>query len=289
MLKKLLALVPLFVLGVVNSNFVLAASDGAALVGRSTPWQWWLQDPKTPTAEAVYDLNLMLFYVEVAIVLFVLALLIYILIKFNAKANPVPSKTTHNTLLEVIWTGVPILILILISVPSLKALYLADSTPDAEMTLKITGNQWYWSYEYPDQGGFEFDSNFVADEDLKPGQPRMLTTDNAVVLPVGTKIRLLMTSKDVIHNWAIPAFAVKLDTVPGRTNETWIEIKEAGDYYGMCSELCGINHAYMPINVKAVSKAEFAAWVVKAKVEFAAAPSDKSTAMNVAQLTQATQ
>jgi len=289
MLKKLLAHVPLFVLGMIASGQALAGSDGEALFGRSRPWQMWLQDPKTPSAEAVYDLNLLLLYVEVGIVLFVLALLVYIMFRFNAKANPVPSKTTHNTLLEVVWTAVPILILVLISVPSLKALYFADSAPDTEMTLKITGNQWYWSYEYPDQDGIAFDSNIVESEDLKPGQPRMLSVDNVVVLPVGTKIRLLMTSNDVIHNWAIPAFAVKLDTVPGRTNETWIEIKEAGDYYGMCSELCGINHAFMPINVKAVSKEEFAAWVVKAKVEFAGNSPETSIPGKVAQLNQVAQ
>jgi len=196
-------------------------------------------------------------------------------VRFSEKNNPTPSKTTHNTMLEVAWTAIPILILVGIAIPSLKTLYFADHTPDAEMTLKVKGNQWYWSYGYPDHGDFEFDSVYVPEEELKPGQPRLLTVDTPVVLPVDTNIRLLLTSNDVIHNWAIPSLAVKLDTTPGRTNETWTRINQPGDYYGMCSELCGVNHGFMPIHIKAVSKEDFAKWVAGAKEEYASNDTDK--------------
>jgi len=246
---------------------------GAALaegyVARSTPWQLFFQEPMSPTAERVYDLNVLLLWIEGGITVFVLALLIYIMVKFNAKANPTPSKTTHNTLLEVVWTVAPILILVVIAVPSLKLLYFADKTQDAEMTLKIKGNQWYWTYAYPDSGDIAFDSVIVPADELEKGQPRMLSVDNPVVLPANTNIRLLMTSADVIHNWAVPSLAVKLDMTPGRVNETWTHINKPGDYYGMCSELCGVNHGFMPIHIKAVSKEDFKKWLVKAKEEFA--------------------
>ena len=222
----------------------------------------------SPSAEVIYDLNVLLIWIEVAIVIFVLILMVYIIIRFSEKNNPTPSKTTHNTLLEVVWTAVPILILVGIAVPSLKSLYFADHTPNAEMTLKVQGNQWYWTYEYPDHGELEFDSIIIPDDELKEGQPRMLSVDNPVYLPVDTNVRLLLTSNDVIHNWAIPSLAVKLDNMPGRINETWVRINQPGDYYGMCSELCGVNHGYMPIHIKALPKADFAAWVVKAKKEF---------------------
>jgi len=279
MLKRFLTLIPAGVL------MLSASVANAEVVMRSKPWQFWLQDPMSPAAEMVYELNSFLLWIEVAIVLFVLALMCYILIRFNEKANPEPSKTTHNTLLEVVWTAVPIIILVIVAIPSLKTLYFADHTKDAEMTLKVTGNQWYWSYTYPDHGDLEFDSIFVADEDLEPGQPRMLSVDNPVVLPANTNIRLLLNSNDVIHNWAIPSLAVKLDTTPGRTNETWVHINEVGDYYGMCSELCGVNHGFMPIHIKAVPKEEFAKWLVKAKEEFAS--NDDTPNTNTVRLAQA--
>jgi len=212
----------------------------------------------------------------------------YIIVRFNAKSNPVPSKTTHNTLLEVIWTAVPVLILIMIAVPSLKLLYFADSTRDAEMTLKVTGNQWYWTYAYPDNGDIEFDSIIVPDEELKKGQPRMLTVDNEVVLPIKTNVRLLLTSNDVIHNWAVPSLGLKLDTTPGRTNETWVNINKEGDYYGMCSELCGVNHGFMPIHIRAVSKADYEAWTKTAKEEFAANDKIEDRAIQVVSAAAAT-
>jgi cytochrome c oxidase subunit 2 len=277
MLKKIFALFAAGAMGLVSN---VANAD---VVMRSAPWQLWLQEPMSPTAEKVANLNWFLLWIEVAIVIFVMGLMVYILIRFNEKSNPVPSKTTHNTLLEVVWTALPIIILVVISIPSLKTLYYADHTQDAEMTLKVTGNQWYWSYTYPDHDDLEFDSTFVADEDLEAGQPRLLTVDYPVVLPAGTNIRLLLNSNDVIHNWAIPSLAVKLDTTPGRTNETWVHINEPGDYYGMCSELCGINHGFMPIHIKAVPKEDFAKWLVEAKEEHASIDTPVTNTLRLAQ------
>lgn len=251
--------------------FGLVFCAGSALADgevKAHPWQMWLQEPGSPTADRIYQFNIELMVIETLIVALVLGLMVYIVLRFNKKANPVPSKTTHNTLIEVIWTAVPILILVGIAVPSLKHLYYADHTKDAEMTLKVTGNQWYWSYNYPDNGDISFDSNIIPENELKPGQPRLLTVDNQVVLPVETNIRLLLTSNDVIHNWAIPSLSVKLDTTPGRTNETWTRIHkkyEGKIIYGQCSELCGVNHGFMPIAIRAVSKEEFLKWAAAKK------------------------
>jgi cytochrome c oxidase subunit 2 len=198
-----------------------------------------------------------------AITIFVFVLLLIVIVRFNSRANPTPSKTTHNTLLEVVWTLIPVLILIVVVIPSMKMLYYVDRTTEAEMTLKTIGSQWYWSYEYPDNGGITFTSNLVQDKDLKPGQPRLLATDNVVVLPVDTNIKILTAATDVIHSWAVPALGIKLDAVPGRLNETWVRIDKEGEFYGQCSQLCGQGHGYMPIEVHAVSKQAFAEWVKK--------------------------
>ncbi len=252
---------------------VLLLSVGPALAEDGVlahPWQMWLQEPGSPTADRIYAFNVQLMVIETLIVIFVLGLMAYIVVKFNKKANPVPSKTTHNTLLEVIWTAVPILILVGIAVPSLKHLYFADHTKDVDMTLKVTGNQWYWTYNYPDHGDFTFDSIIIPESDLKPGQPRLLTVDNVVVLPVETNVRLLLASNDVIHNWAVPSLSIKLDNTPGRVNETWTRIHkkyEGKMIYGQCSELCGVNHGFMPIAIHAVSKEDFAKWVATKKAE----------------------
>jgi len=191
-------------------------------------------------------------------------------VRFNEKANPTPTKTSHNTALEVIWTIVPIIILVAIAVPSFKLLYFMDKTGKPEMTLKVTGSQWYWSYEYPDFGKIAFDSQIIPDADLKPGQKRLLEVDNRVVVPVDTNIRVLVTANTVIHAWAVPALGIKIDSVPGRMNETWMRVIRPGVYYGQCSELCGINHGFMPIAVEAVSKADFKKWLGKAKAKFMA-------------------
>jgi cytochrome c oxidase subunit 2 len=228
-----------------------------------------LQEAHSPVMERIHDFNNLLLVIQVAIVLLVLGVLGYVIIRFNAKRNPVPSKTTHNTLLEILWTAVPIVILVIIAIPSMKLLYYSDKTQNYDMTLKVTGHQWYWSYAYPDQGDFSFDSILVPDDELKDGQLRMLTVDNRVVLPVDTDIQVLITSDDVIHDWAVPSLGMKIDATPGRTNERWVRIDQEGMYYGMCSELCGVNHGFMPIQVEAVSKEAFAEWVKKAKEEFA--------------------
>jgi cytochrome c oxidase subunit 2 len=255
----------------------LAASAGALAAGPK-PWKMNFQEAATPVMEDIISFHNLLLVIEILIVLFVLGLMLVIIIKFNSKANPVPSKTTHNTLLEVVWTVVPIAILMVIAVPSMKLLFFMDKAKNPEMTLKITGHQWFWTYQYPDNGDFEFDSNIVDEEDLPKGGKCLLEVDERVVLPVNTEIRLLMTSDDVIHNWAVPSFGVKMDTVPGRTNESWIKVTKTGTFYGQCSELCGVNHGFMPIRVDVVTKAEFAKWAAAAKVKYAGIQTPPKTA-----------
>jgi cytochrome c oxidase subunit 2 len=256
-----------------------------AAVGKAVPWQLGLQDAATPVMRELNSFHNMLLVIIFTIAIFVMCLLLYCIVKFNAKRNPTPTKTSHNTLLEVIWTAVPVLILVVIAIPSFKLLYYADRAEDAEMTIKAIGHQWYWSYEYPDNGDFTFDAVMLEDDERTGDQPRLLATDNAIVLPVDTSIRLLTTADDVIHSWAMPAFGIKLDAVPGRVNETWMKIEAPGLYYGMCSELCGIRHGFMPIMVKAVPKDEFQAWVGKAKREFA--KNDGETPLRVTQINAA--
>lgn len=234
-----------------------------AFAAAPEPWGINFQAAASPTMEKVHEFHHLLLYIIIGIVLFVTALLLIIIFRFNEKRNPTPSRTSHNTLLEVVWTAVPVLILVVIAIPSFRLLYYADKTPDPEMTIKVVGHQWYWSYEYPDHGDIAFDSYMIRDEDLKPEDRalRLLKVDNEVVLPVNTRIQVLVTAQDVIHSWAIPAFGVKKDAIPGRMNETWVEISKPGIYYGQCSEICGTGHAFMPVAIRAVSKEEFAAWV----------------------------
>ena len=228
-------------------------------------WQMGFQEAASPVAERIHSFHTMLLYIISFVAAFVFALLLIVIVRFNAKANPKPALFAHNTPIEVLWTVVPVIILIVISVPSMKLLYYGDRTANPEMTLKITGYQWYWGYEYPDQGGVNFMSYLVPDDeiDTTKGQQRLLSTDNPVVLPVDTNIQILVTAADVLHAFAMPAFGIKLDAVPGRMNETWLRITKPGVYFGQCSELCGKGHAYMPIEVHAVSKEEFADWVAK--------------------------
>lgn len=251
----------------------VAGSVGAlptpALAGQPVPWQMGFQEAATPTMERISSFNDLLLVIIVAITIFVLGLLLYVMWRFNEKRNPNPSRTTHNTLIEVLWTVIPVIILVGIAVPSFKLLYFADRIEEADMTIKAIGRQWYWSYEYPDHGNFTFDAYLVAEEDLQEGQVRLLDTDNPVVLPVDTNIRVLVTASDVLHNFAMPSFGVKLDGVPGRINETWFRITRTGTFYGQCSELCGAGHAYMPITIKAVTPEAFEDWVKQAQDEFA--------------------
>jgi len=262
-IKDLSVSLALSVLFIVIAFPAFANEDGGA-----KDWQLSFQDAASPMMERITDFYGLLFVVITVISIFVLVLLVYIMLRFNAKANPKPSKTTHHTMLEVVWTIVPVLILLVISVPSLKLTYYLDRTTSPDMTLKVTGYQWYWGYEYPDQGGFEFSSYMIPEEELQPGQKRLLETDNRVVLPIDTNIRLLITAGDVLHSWAVPAFGIKMDAVPGRMNETWVRIDKEGVYYGQCSELCGKDHGFMPITIEAVSKEKFKEWVKEAKMEF---------------------
>jgi cytochrome c oxidase subunit 2 len=211
----------------------------------------------------------LLLWIITAIAAFVLLLLIIIMVRFNARANPTPSRTTHNTMLEVAWTVVPVFILILIFIPSIRLLLLQLDLPPADLTIKATGKQWYWTYNYPDNGKFEFDSLMLKEGERKEGQPRLLAVDNDMVVPVNKTVRVITTGSDVIHAFAVPSFGIKIDAIPGRLNETWFKATREGVYYGQCSELCGKDHAYMPITVRVVSEQAFAAWVEDAKKKYA--------------------
>lgn len=260
-MKKITAL-----LASVAASPALAAEPGYEAMAK--PWQLGFQEAASPVMEQLVWLHdKVLLGMCVAISLFVLALMVYICVRFSRKNNPVPSKTAHNTKLEIIWTTIPILILIGLAIPSLKLHYFMQKDVDAEMTLKVTGYQWYWGYEYPDQGIPAYESRIIPTKDLKPGQHRLLDVDNRLVVPVDTKIKVLLTGSDVIHAFAVPAFGVKRDAVPGRLNETWFKANHTGTFYGQCSELCGVNHGFMPIAIDVVSKEDFAAWVAGKKKE----------------------
>ena len=245
------------------------ASSSLAQENQVTNWQTGLQDAASPVMAQIHSLYDFLNIIIVLIVAFVLALLIYVCYRFREKKNPTPSKTTHNSVVEILWTVIPVIILISMGVPSLKLLFFMDKTYEPDMTLKVSGHQWYWSYEYPDHGDFTFEAWMVDEEELEEDQPRLLTTDEVVVLPVNTNIRVLLTSDDVIHAWAVPQFGIKIDAMPGRTNETWVRIEKEGTYYGQCSELCGVNHGFMPIKIRAVSQEAFLDWAKDAREEYA--------------------
>jgi len=258
-------LLGLATIAVVAAGVTLATGGAAfAEVGQPAPWEWTLQQSGSPVMDNIVWFHNFLFVLITLITLFVLALLVVVVVKFNARANPVPSRTTHNTLIEVAWTLVPVLILVGISVPSFRLLFLELDVPKADLTIKATGKQWYWSYAYPDNGKFEFDSLMAQDK-----QPRLLGVDNEMVVPVNKVIRVQTTGADVIHAFAVPAFGVKIDAIPGRLNETWFKATKTGMYYGQCSELCGKDHAFMPIAVRVVSDQEFASWVETAKKKYA--------------------
>lgn len=274
-MKIFRSLPPVFAL---LAPFVAVAEEA---LGMAKPWQINFQEAATPVMERLTLLHDNLTILIIVISAFVLALLFFIVLRFNARSNPVPSKTTHNTFIEIVWTVVPILILLGIFIPSFKLHYYMSEPQDPEMTLKVVGYQWYWHYDYPDHG-IGFDSYIVEEKDLKPGQPRLLAVDNEVVVPVDTTILVQTTAADVIHAWAVPAFGVKKDAVPGRLNETWFRATKTGTFYGQCSELCGVKHGFMPIAVRVVSKEDFKIWVEEAKEKFAAA----TTAATPLQLAQ---
>ena len=239
------------------------------VVGMPREWEINFQPAYSPVMERIHEFNYLIHIIIAIIVVLVFGILAYVVLRFNARRNPVPSRTAHNTILEVVWTILPVLALLVIVIPSLKLLYYSDRAETPDMTLKVVGHQWYWSYTYPDHGEFSFDSIPIPADDLQPGQPRLLAVDNPVVVPVGATVQVLISSDDVIHNWAVPSLALKKDATPGRVNETWFRATQEGVFYGMCSELCGVNHYFMPIEVRAVSKEAFATWVEEAKQKFA--------------------
>lgn len=254
----------------------LALGAGGARAEEAQDWQLGFQPAASVVRERIDFLhNVILLPIITAISLFVLGLLLWVIIRYNAKRNPVPSKITHNTTLEILWTLAPVLILLVIAIPSFKLLYFMDKAEHADMTLKVTGHQWYWSYEYPDQNGVSFDSNMIPEEDVaKLHKKRLLDVDFPVVLPVNTTIRVLISGSDVIHSWFVSSFGVQEYAVPGRTNESWVKIDREGTFYGQCNQICGVNHPFMPIEVKAVSSDKFTAWTACAK----AAADDKARA-----------
>ncbi|MGJ5176027.1 cytochrome c oxidase subunit II [Bradyrhizobium oligotrophicum] len=267
-------------LGLAVAGVTLVSGGSAfAETGQPAPWEYKLQEAATPVMENITWFHGLLLAIITIITLFVLALLVAVVVKFNARANPVPSRTTHNTLLEVAWTLIPVLILVTIAVPSFRLLFLELDIPNADLTIKATGKQWYWSYAYPDNGKFEFDSLMAQDK-----KPRLLAVDNEMVVPVNKVIRVQTTGADVIHSFAVPSFGIKIDAIPGRLNETWFKATKVGMYYGQCSELCGKDHAYMPIAVRVVSDQEFTAWVEDAKKKYASAPT--STYASAADMSQ---
>jgi len=254
-------------------GLIFGATNVWAGTGMATPYQLGLQTSVTGVADDIHAFHNLLLVIIAVISLFVAILLITVLVKFSEKANPEPSKTSHNTLIEILWTVVPIFILLIIAIPSFQLLYKEYEFPKPDLTIKAIGHQWYWSYEYPDQGDFSFESNMLDDaergEMIKTGlkAPRLLATDNEVVVPVGKVVHVLVTADDVIHSWTVPAFGSKVDAVPGRVTATWFKVRDKGVYYGQCSELCGSNHAFMPITVRVVDEATFKAWSQAMKAE----------------------
>ena len=244
----------------------------SALANQPKEWQLGFQDSASQGMTDIVSFhNNILLPIIIAISVFVLFLMIYTCIRFRASKNPNPSKTTHNVAVEVLWTLIPCLILIVMAVPSFKILYKQDTIPKADVTIKAVGYQWYWGYEYPDEN-IIFESYMIKEEELKENQPRLLTVDNEVVVPVNKVVKVLITANDVLHAWALPSFGVKRDAVPGRINETWFKAEKVGTYYGQCSELCGIQHAFMPITVRVVTDEEYAIWLAEAKMKFAKEP-----------------
>jgi cytochrome c oxidase subunit II len=266
------------------------ATCGIALAGdgQPSPWEIGLQDPASPVMQEIVDFHNVLLWIITAISALVLVLLLWVIVRFNARANPTPSRTTHNTLIEVMWTVFPVVILVAIAIPSFRLLFYQLNTPPADLTIKATGKVgWFWHYTYPDNGPFEYDSFMLKEPDRqksKPNEPRLLAVDEDLVVPVNKVVRVLVTAdpEGVIHSFAVPSFGIKIDAIPGRLNETWFKAEREGIYYGQCSELCGKDHAFMPIAVRVVSDTEFAAWLADAKKKFAQADTPSQTTLAAA-------
>ncbi len=265
--------------GVTTVLLACLLDAGAASAQRPLPWQMGLQAAHSPVMRDIVALNTFILWVIIAIVVFVAALLLYVVVRFNARANPVPSRTTHNTLVEVVWTVVPVAILIAITIPSLKLVYFEDKTVTPGLTIKVTAHQWYWEYAYPDRGGLDFTSYMVAGNKLPANEQdmRQLAVDNPLVVPAGVNVRVLLTSGDVLHAWFVPSLGVQRYAIPGRVIETWFRVDKPGEYYGECNQICGMNHDSMPIEVKAVSPADFTAWLKTAREKFSASAARRDT------------
>ena len=249
----------------------VTAGAGAAWagLGQPSPWQMDLQESATPVMDQIAGFHFFLLWVIAAISAFVLVLLLIVIVRFNARANPTPSRTTHNTPIEILWTVVPVIILAVIAVPSFRLLFVELQVPHPDLTVKATGKQWFWSYSYPDNGNFEFSSLMVPEKDLKPGQLRLLAVDNEMVVPVNKVVHVLVTGADVIHSFTVPSFGIRIDAIPGRMNDTWFKATAEGVFYGQCSELCGKDHSFMPIAVRVVSESDFNKWLDDAKKKYA--------------------
>ena len=256
----------------------LAALCGVAMAQQPTPWEMSMQPAHSPVQTNIEWLNGLLFYLITAIVVFVAGMLLFTIWKFGRGRHPKSNRVSHNTLLEVAWTIVPALILVVIAIPSFRLLYYEDRVRDADMTIKVIGHQWYWEYNYPDQGNLDFTSYPVDKDNPPPGTKRLLDVDNQLVVPVGKNIRILTTGGDVIHSWFIPSLGVQRYAIPGHTIETWVRVDQPGTYYGECNQICGTNHSNMPISIKGVTPTEFAAWTVTAKAKFASDTTPASTA-----------
>jgi cytochrome c oxidase subunit 2 len=277
-LKRGLMFVAFLLFAAVAPNAAWAADTPTDQPGYAVPGEMGFQPAATDHAQAIHDFHYLLLVIITIVTVFVLSLLLWVMIRYNARVNPKPSSFSHNTLVEVIWTAVPVVILVLIFIPSMRVLYEGDVIPPPDITLKAIGHQWNWSYEYPDHGNFTFESLPLSDDqDKKAGEPRLLGVTNRVVVPVGKVVRVIVTSQDVIHSWTVPAFGVKVDAVPGRLNELWFKANREGVFYGQCSELCGVNHAFMPIAVEVVSQERFDQWIAEAKTKFAKADSEPTS------------
>jgi cytochrome c oxidase subunit 2 len=248
-------------IAVTAAALVSGASVALAGLGQPSPWEIGLQDSATPIMSDIVWFHNVLLWIIAGISAFVLALLLIVILRFNARANPTPARTTHNTVLEVLWTVVPVAVLLCIALPSFRLLYNQLEVPKPDLTIKATGSQWLWTYEYPDNGNLKITSVMVDEKDLKPGQPRLLTVDNEMVVPANKVVHVIVTGADVIHSFNVPSFGIRIDAVPGRINETWFKATTEGMFYGQCSELCGKDHSFMPIAVRVVSDADFAAWL----------------------------
>ena len=262
--------------------FITIFSSSNVFANQPKEWQLGFQNPASDGMRDIVNFhNNLLLPIIIAISVFVLFLMIYACIRFRASRNPVPSTTTHNIAVEILWTLIPCLILIVMAVPSFKILYKQDTIPKADVIVKAIGYQWYWGYEYPDEN-IIFDSYMIETKDLKKNQPRLLAVDHEVVVPVNKVVKVLITANDVLHAWALPSFGVKRDAVPGRINETWFKAEKVGTYYGQCSELCGIKHAFMPITVRVVSEKDYDEWLMEAKIKFANEPLLKNENLKLA-------